>query len=286
MVREAKRCGVTLRQSYVRVGKRALFMHNRYLAARQNRRGRRQLKKLKVYLGRVCRDIERKLERVAPVQREALETLLSQVRRLLQQGRKDRNKIYSIHAPEVECLAKGKTHKRYEFGVKVSVATSTKNNFVFGTHSLPGNPYDGQPLRGALDQVERMTGRRPAHCFVDRGYRGHDETDTTVIIAGQKRGMTPSLKRQLKRRNAIEPVIGQLKSDGRLDRNYLKGTLGDAMNALLVGAGHNIRLLLGFGFLRRSTSCLHAVVRRLGLFFIPYSGAFHPDDTPRACRAA
>jgi len=286
LVREAKRLGIMLRQSYVRVGKHALFMHNRYLAARQNRRGRRQLRKLKVYLGRVCRDIERKLASVGLAQREALEILLTRARRLLKQGRKDRNKIYSIHAPEVECLAKGKTHKRYEFGVKVSVATSTKNNFVFGTHSLPGNPYDGHTLRGALDQVERMTGRRPAHCFVDRGYRGHDETDTTVIIAGQKRGMTPSLKRQLKRRNAIEPVIGHMKSDGRLDRNYLKGTLGDAMNALLVGAGHNIRLLLGSGFLRRSTACLHAVVRRLGLFFIPYSGAFHPDDTPRARRAA
>ncbi len=286
LVREAKRCGVTLRQSYVRVGKRALFMHNRYLAARQNRRGRRQLKKLKVYLGRVCRDIERKLERVAPVQREALEILLTRARRLLKQGRKDRNKLYSIHAPEVECLAKGKTHKRYEFGVKVSVATGTQNNFVLGMHSLPGNPYDGHTLRGALDQVERMTGRRPAHCFVDRGYRGHDETDTTVIMAGQKRGMTPSLKRQLKRRNAVEPVIGHMKSDGRLDRNYLKGTLGDAMNALLVGAGHNIRLLLGFGFLRRSTSCLHAVVRRLGLFFSSSLATCDPADTPQACHAA
>lgn len=270
LVREAKRCGVTLRQSYVRVGKRALFMHNRYLAARQNRRGRRQLRKLKVYLGRVCRDIERKLASVGLAQREALEILLTRARRLLKQGRKDRNKIYSIHAPEVECLAKGKTHKRYEFGVKVSVATSTKNNFVFGTHSLPGNPYDGHTLRGALDQVERMTGRRPAHCFVDRGYRGHDETDTTVIIAGQKRGMTPSLKRQLKRRNAIEPVIGHMKSDGRLDRNYLKGTLGDAMNALLVGAGHNIRLLL----------------RRLGLFFSSSLGTCDPADMPQACYAA
>ena len=270
LVREAQRSGVALRQSYVRVGKHALFMHNRYLAARQKRRGRRQLRKLKVYLGRVMRDIERKLQRVAPAQRAALEALMPRVRRLLKQGRKDRNKLYSIHAPEVECLAKGKRHKRYEFGVKVSVATSTKNNFVFGMQSLPGNPYDGHTLRGALDQVERMTGRRPTHCFVDRGYRGHDETDTTVIVAGQKRGMTPSLKRQLKRRNAIEPVIGHLKSDGRLDRNYLKGTLGDAMNALLVGAGHNIRLLL----------------RRLRLFFIPFLGGFDPADTPRPCHAA
>ena len=270
LVRMARCCGIELRQSYVRVGKRALFMHNRYLAARQNRRGRRQLKKLKVYLGRVLRDIERKLETVAPAQRETLEGLLMQARRLLKQQRKDRNKLYSIHAPEVECLAKGKTHKRYEFGVKVSVATSTKDNFVLGMQSLPGNPYDGHTLHGALDQVEYMTGQRPAHCFVDRGYRGHQETDTTVFIAGQKRGMTPSLKRRLKRRNAVEPVIGHMKSDGRLDRNYLKGTLGDSMNALLVGAGHNIRLLL----------------RRLRLFFVLFPDALHPTDKLRLCRAA
>ena len=111
-------------------------------------------------------------------------------------------------------------------------------------HSLPGNPYDGHTLAGTLDQVERMTGVRPAECFVDRGYRGHDERETTVVIAGQKRGMTNRLMKLLKRRNAIEPVIGHMTSDGRLDRNYLKGTAGDAMNALLVGAGHNLRLIL------------------------------------------
>ena len=244
LVRIAQRAGIDLRQSYVRVGKRALFMHNRYSAARQSQRARRQLKKLKVYLGRVCRDIERKLETATATQREALEVSLSQASRLLKQARKDRNKLYSIHAPEVECLAKGKAHKRYEFGVKVSIATSTRNNFVLGMQSLPGNPYDGHTLRGALDQVERMTGQRPVHCFVDRGYRGHDETETTVVLAGQRRGLTTRLKRMRKRRHAIEPVIGHMKSDGRLDRSYLKGTLGDSMNALLAGAGHNIRLLL------------------------------------------
>ena len=251
------------------------------------KRGRKQIKKVRNYLGRVMRDIERAIDR-EPLLAPVFEDDLAKARIIYNQTLtpKAKEKLYSWHAPEVECLAKGKTHKRYEFGVKVSVATGTQNNFVLGMHSLPGNPYDGQPLRGALDQVERMTGRRPAHCFVDRGYRGHDETDTTVIMAGQKRGMTPSLKRQLKRRNAVEPVIGHMKSDGRLDRNYLKGTLGDAMNALLVGAGHNIRLLLGFGFLRRSTSCLHAVVRRLGLFFSSSLATCDPADTPQACHAA
>ena len=237
----ARKLGITLRQSYLRVGKRALFMHQRYQAARQPGRGKRELKKIKTYLGRVFRDV---LRQMPAVDSPELIELLARIERLLVQRREDSHKLYSMHAPEVECIAKGKAHKKYEFGVKVSVATSTRSNFVLGMRSLPGNPYDGHTLADALDQVTRLTGVRPAECFVDRGYRGHDETDTTVVIAGQKRGMTARLKRLLKRRNAIEPVIGHLKNDGRLDRNYLKGVAGDAMNALLVGAGHNLRLIL------------------------------------------
>ena len=173
-----------------------------------------------------------------------LQELLARVARVLTQRREHSHKLYSIHVPEVACIAKGKAHKKYEFGVKVSVATSTQSNFVVGMCSLPGNPYDGHTLSEALAQVARLTGQRPKECFVDRGYRGHEETATTVFIAGQKRGITPRLKRWLKRRNAIEPVIGHMKEDGRLDRNYLKGASGDAMNALLVGAGHTLRLIL------------------------------------------
>lgn len=241
LVRLARTLGIALRQSYLRVGKRALFMHQRYQAARQPGRGKRELKKLKTYLGRVYRDVQRQL---SSVDSPELSELLERIARLLAQRREDSHKLYSIHAPEVECIAKGKAHKKYEFGVKVSVATSTRSNFVVGMRSLPGNPYDGHTLSDALDQVRRLTGVRPTECFVDRGYRGHDETDTTVVLAGQRRGITPRLKRLLKRRNAIEPVIGHLKNDGRLDRNYLKGVAGDAMNALLVGAGHNLRLIL------------------------------------------
>ena len=184
------------------------------------------------------------------------------------QRREDSHKLYSIHAPEVECIAKGKAHKKYEFGVKVSVATGTRSNFVVGMRSLPGDPYDGHTLADSLDQVARLTGQRPLECFVDRGYGGHDETDTTVVIAGQRRGMTPRLKRLLKRRNAIEPVIGHLKNDGRLDRNYLKGVAGDAMNALLVGAGHNLRLIL----------------RKLRLLFAARCEAIFDGPTPLAAR--
>ena len=242
-MRLAQRLGLGLRQSYSRVGKRALFMHQRYRAARQSRQGRRELKKLKVYLGQVFQDVKRQIV-MTSVESPKIQALLAQVERLLAQRREDSHKLYSIHAPEVKCIAKGKAHKKYEFGVKVSVATSTRSNFVVGMRSLPGNPYDGHTLSASLDQVAQLTGERRAECFVDRGYRRRDETETAVVIAGQKRGMTPRLKRLLERRNAIEPVIGHLKEDGRLDRNYLKGVAGDAMNALLVGAGHNLRLIL------------------------------------------
>ena len=163
----------------------------------------------------------------------------------MKQQRHDRNKLYSLHAPEVECLAKGKAHKRYEFGVKVSIAATNKSNFVVGAMALSGSPYDGHTLTGALQQVRRMSGQRIDEVFVDRGYRGHGESVSEVYISGQRRGITTQrLKRSLKRRQAIEPIIGHLKSDGLLGRNYLKGTLGDQMNVLLCCAGHNLRLIL------------------------------------------
>jgi IS5 family transposase len=205
---------------------------------------RRQLRKLRTYLGRVVRDIERKTADSA--ERQAIfARQLAMARRLLNQKKTDRNKLYSLHAPEVECISKGKAHKRYEFGVKASIAATNKSNFVVGGMALPGNPFDGHTLVGALDQVRRLTGSVIDEVFVDRGYRGHGEEESTVYISGQRRGIkTQRLRRSLKRRQAIEPVIGHLKSDGLLGRNYLKGTEGDHMNVMLSCAGHNLRLIL------------------------------------------
>jgi IS5 family transposase len=219
-------------------------MVNRYAHARQMRRMRRQVRKLRTYLGRVVRDIERKT-----VDSGELQTIfadeLAMAKRLLNQKKTDRKKLYSLHAPEVECISKGKAHKRYEFGVKASVATTNKSNFVVGGMALPGNPFDGHTLVAALDQVRRLTGSVIDEVFADRGYRGHGEEEATVYISGQRRGIkTQRLKRSLKRRQAIEPVIGHLKSDGLLGRNYLKGTEGDHMNVMLSCAGHNLRLIL------------------------------------------
>ena len=205
---------------------------------------RREVKTLRTYLGRVVRDIERKIAS-NPTRQGQFAEELSLARRLLKQQRHDRNKLYSLHDPEVECLAKGKAHKHYEFGVKVSIAATNKSNFVVGAMALSGNPYDGHTLTGALEQVRRMSGQRIDEVFMDRGCRGYGESLSEVYISGQKRGITTQrLKRSLKRRQAIEPIIGHLKSDGLLGRNYLKGTLGDQMNVLLCCAGHNLRLIL------------------------------------------
>ena len=165
-------------------------------------------------------------------------------KRLLDQQRQDKDKLYALHASEVECISKGKAHKRYEFGVKVSIATTNRSNLVVGAQSLPGRPYDGHTLSGALDQVTRLTGVRPERCYVDLGYRGHDVTDVEVFKARQKRGVTKSIRRELKRRNAIEPIIGHMKNDGLMHRNHLQGTQGDAINVTLCGGGQNLRLIL------------------------------------------
>jgi IS5 family transposase len=246
LVRLAKAQGVPLRQSYVRVGPRLLFKNNRYGYARQTRRMRRTTAKLKTVLGRVVRDLERRLPAQAESVQAAFAEPLALTWRLLAQQRQDKHKLYALHAPEVECIAKGKVPKRYEFGVKVSIATTNRSNLVVGAQSMPGNPHDGHTLKEALRQVQRLIGQRPERCYVDLGYRGHDVDDVAVYKARQKRGVTRSIRRELKRRNAIEPIIGHMKNDGLLHRNYLKGTDGDAINVILCGAGQNLRLILRY----------------------------------------
>lgn len=243
LVKLAKKYDIDLRQSYARLGPQAQLKTGRYLHARQGKRAKREIKRLKTFLGRVCRDIDRKLKDRDDI-RFLFEPELAMAEQLLAQEKYSKNKLYSLHAPEVECISKGKAHKKYEFGVKVSVATTNRDNFVVGSFAEHGNPYDGHTLSKALDQIRRLTGKVIQRCYVDRGYRGHGIKDTDVIISGRKRGMTPQMKKEMKRRNAIEPIIGHMKSDGKLDRNYLTGVLGDQINVLLCGAGHNIRIIL------------------------------------------
>ena len=236
---------ITLRQNYNRLAPRLAMQIGRYAHARQFKRMRKALKKLKGYTGRILRDIRRQLEKIpgGAFRERALDTLVL-VSRLLHQNPKGHGKIYALHEPEVDCISKGKARKRYEFGTKVSLATTIDEGFVVGMRALPGNPYDGHTLPEALEQVAILTGRTPDLAVGDRGYRSHGVSTTKVLISGTRRGLTPKLKTLLRRRSAIEPEIGHMKTDGRLSRCPLKGTFGDAVFAVLCGCGHNIRKIL------------------------------------------
>ena len=242
LVDEAKERGIRLRQSYKRVGKKAHRKQAKYRHARQMRRADRELRRLRTYLGRVIRDIERKCGKPD----EALKEKLYLATRIYTQQRADKNKLYSLHAPEVECISKGKSHKKYEFGCKVSVVSTSKSNWIVGVDALHGNPYDGHTLKGALEQAERLAGMECAEAYVDKGYRGSskDVPDRKVCFAKSLKGLTRAVKRWFKRRSAIEPIIGHMKSDNRMGRNYLKGKIGDSLNAIFAGCGFNMRKLI------------------------------------------
>jgi IS5 family transposase len=228
LVRHAKALGIPLRQSYRFVGKKTLFQQHRYAHAKQMKRAAKMTRKLKTLLGRVVRDIERKARKIREkIADEPLRELLALAHRLLEQTRDSKNKLYSVHAPEVECIAKGKAHKRYEFGCKASVATTSKSNWIVGAHALHGNPYDGHTLAGALEQIERLTSQTPRDVIVDKGYQGHGyQGEATVhVVRTIPKKAARAMQRMLKRRAAIEPTIGHLKSDNRLCRNHLTGQL-------------------------------------------------------------
>ena len=245
LVELSKEHGVILRQSYKYKSKNAYYWRGRYTSCRQTKRANKQQKSLKTYLGRVVRDIERKVAGSEKLQSVFSEPL-SLARRLLSQKRHDKNKVYSLHAREVECIAKGKAHKKYEFGCKVSVLATSKECFIMGMKAYHGNPYDGHTLDDAVLQAESITGFKAKEIYVDRGYRGHNyrgEAEVRIAGRGRKR-LKASVRKWLKRRSAIEAVIGHAKTDGRLGRNYLLGREGDKINAILSGCGYNIRKLL------------------------------------------
>jgi IS5 family transposase len=243
--------GVRLRQSYVRIAKRAAMMAGRYAHAKQFNRHRRQLRILRTRLGRLIRDIRRKIAGRQNIE-AVFEAPLSRASQIRSQQQRQRGwKLYSFHAPEVECIGKGKASAPYEFGVKASVVTTNARapggQFVLHAKSLPGNPYDGHTLRDIIEDTQKLTGCEIERAYVDKGYRGHDaQNPRRVFISGQKRGVFGVIKRELKRRAAIEPVIGHMKAEGHLGRCYLKGRDGDAANAVLTAVGYNFRRILAW----------------------------------------
>lgn len=262
LVRLARKHGVGLRQSYERIGKQALIRQQRYAHAKQFKRAGRMLKRLQTQLGRVRRDIARKIAG-KPELEAAFAQELMLAGRVQQRNRNLRPvrgkpadadlRVFSLHAPEVECIGKGKAHKPYEFGMKVSVATTLKRSrggqFVTHIQALPGKPYDGHTLASVVPALERQIGATLTRIVADAGYKGHNAPPThrfKVYTAGQKRGVTPAIKRDLRRRAAVEPVIGHLKDDHRMGRNHLVGAIGDAANAVLAAVGYNFRRLLAW----------------------------------------
>lgn len=267
LVKAAKDNGLKLRQNYNRVAPRLAAQIGRYAHAKQFKRMRKAVRTLRTRVGRVHREVQRQLHVLPEAAQAKVQDLLQRTGRILTQRTKDKNKLYALHAPEVECISKGKARTPYEFGVKVSIATTLKEGLVVGMRSMPGNPYDGHTLAETLEQVGILTGtdRPPATAIVDKGYRGVEVEGVRILRSGQRRGITRTLKAMIKRRSAIEPAIGHMKMDGRLARNPLKGALGDALHALMCGAGHNLRLILAalLRFCARFGLSMQAVITAL-----------------------
>lgn len=195
------------------------------------------------FLGRIVRDIERNAKQMS----EGLKRELEQAKKLLKQERHDKNKIYSIHASEVECISKGKAHKPYEFGVKVGFAVSAKSNWILGAITLPNNPYDGHTIEATLGSMKKMSGQEPKEVLCDLGYRRKDEIKAEAkvhIVKRSRGGLSRGMKKFWNRRSAIEPIIGHIKSEHGLERNALKGELGDRINVVMSALGYNFKKLL------------------------------------------
>ncbi len=239
-------------------GPQALLRANRVAHARQLRRMNRPVKSLRTDLGRVVRDRERNTAG-RPDREPAFADERAMARRVRAPEPKGRNPRSRRQAPDVECIRKGKAHRRYEFGVKVSIATTNRSHFLLGAMARAGNPDDGPPRKPALDPVRRRTGRSMDEGFVDRGYRGHGEGEAAGSRSGPRRGLVTRRRKQCRRRRqAMEPVIGHRKSDGHPGRNGLPGREGDRRNVLRCGAGHHRRRI------RRPLRFLGRWIRGLG----------------------
>jgi IS5 family transposase len=264
VVKAAKAAGMALKQTFAAEGKELRRKAGGYAHAKQFKRLKKVVKRQRTILGVVMREVQRMLDAQAQTVAaggvpqdepagatalDALRTLLERAERIRTQQRHDKNKLYALHAPEVECIGKGKARKPYEFGVKVSLAVTHKQGLMVGARTFPGNPFDGHTLAQQLEQTSNLLqdlGRKPKQANVDLGYRGVDADNpgVQIIHRGKYKTLTALQKRWLKRRQAIEPMIGHTKSDHRMDRCWLKGAVDDALHAISCAAGYNIRWLM------------------------------------------
>ena len=266
LVEAAKGAGIDLKQTFAKEGRLLRFKAGRYAHAKQFKRMGRAIKRQRTIVARIARQMERGASALTQAVRDALQSSLAKARQIVAQAASRKNtsttpKLYAWHAPEVECIAKGKSKTPYEFGVKVGIASTLKHNLILGARSFAGKPYDGHTLYEQLEQAAILmqeTGQKPLTAYVDLGYRGVDADNPDIAIKhrGKFKTLTDQERKLLKRRQAIEPIIGHLKADHRMDRCYLKGEQGDRLNAVLCAAGYNIKWLLrmiakkGVAFLR------------------------------------
>ena len=241
----ANRVGIKPKQSFKFTAKRLMLKYGNYTHAKQVKRAKRCLRKLKTAFGRLIRDINRKIK-IQSIADKKVERILSLCVRIFNQKRSDKNKIYSYHAPEVKCISKGKAHKRYEFGNKVSIASTAKNGWIVGVESFSENIYDGKTAADALIQVQTITGSPPKEALTDRGYRGYTGSfmGTQIYHQGQRRGISKAMRTWLRKRSRIEPLISHLKNDHRMDRNFLLGESGDKINSILAGIAFNLKKIM------------------------------------------
>ncbi len=266
LVEAAKDAGIDLKQTFAKEGRLLRFKAGRYAHAKQFKRMGRAIKRQRTIVARIARQMERGASALTQAVRDALQSSLAKARQIVAQAASRKNtsttpKLYAWHAPEVGCIAKGKSKTPYEFGVKVGIASTLKHNLILGARSFAGKPYDGHTLYEQLEQAAILmqeTGQKPLTAYVDLGYRGVDADNPDIAIKhrGKFKTLTDQERKLLKRRQAIEPIIGHLKADHRMDRCYLKGEQGDRLNAVLCAAGYNIKWLLrmiakkGVAFLR------------------------------------
>ena len=252
LVKAAKTVGIELKQTFVKEGKILRRKAGGYAHARQYRRLKKTVRRQRTIVAKLMREIERKMASVVATTPQALQglrTVMERAARVVTQQPKDAGKLYALHAPEVECVSKGKARNPYEFGVKSGIAVTHQSGLVVGARTFPGNPYDGHTLHEQIEQVNILCGDHGINvkeAVVDLGYRGVDAANPGVLIKhrGWIRSMTAKERQQLKRRQAVEPVIGHLKADHRMARCWLKGSIGDAINTVLAAAGFNLRWLM------------------------------------------
>ena len=253
LVNAAERLRIPLKRNWKRKGKKMFRKCSGYAKAKQFKRLRRGVETMKGYLRHVVADLE--AAEFVPASAgeaavwEGAQKDIELSKRLLEQTEKTpgRERVYSMHEPQTECIAKGKAHKRYEFGVKTGLVTSARANWILGARTFPGNPYDGHTLQQALEQAKRITGVEPEQACADLGYRksGYEGACDIQIVNRFRKTPDRSLLRWWKRRSAIEPVIGHVREDhSREGRCRLAGAAGDALHALLTAVGFNLRKLM------------------------------------------